>query len=90
MMKFVSPNAFRNEEQLVMKEGIPVTDWFVDAFYGNAEIKTLVSILEQLPPGISELMCHPGYVYMEEPPPGMVSSYRRESIRKSVRSRRDY
>jgi chitin disaccharide deacetylase len=78
MMKFVSPNAFREEEQLVRKEGIPVTDWFVDAFYGNAEIKTLVSILEQLPPGISELICHPGYVHMEKPPPGMDRSYLRE------------
>jgi chitin disaccharide deacetylase len=75
MMKFVSPNAFRNEEQLVREEGIHVTDWFVDAFYGNAEINTLVSILEQLPPGISELMCHPGYAYMDEPLPGMDRSY---------------
>jgi chitin disaccharide deacetylase len=75
MMKFVSPDAFRSEEQLVIQEGIPVTDWFVDAFYGNAEIKTLVAILEQLPPGVSELMCHPGYACTEEPPLGMDGSY---------------
>jgi hypothetical protein len=55
----------------VKQEGIPVTDWLIDSFYGNADIETLISILEQIPPGISELMSHPGYACIEETPPGM-------------------
>ncbi|TVR70663.1 MAG: ChbG/HpnK family deacetylase [Marinilabiliales bacterium] len=75
MMKLVGPNAFREEEMLAKQEGIPVTDWFVDSFYGNADIETFISILEQIPPGISELMSHPGFACIEESPPGMDSSY---------------
>jgi len=75
MMKHVSPNAFREEEKRVIQEGIPVTDWLIDSFYGNADIETFISILEQIPPGISELMSHPGYACSEESPPGMDSSY---------------
>ena len=75
MMKLVSPNAFKEEERLVKQEGIPVTDWLIDSFYGNADTETLISILEQIPPGISELMSHPGYTCIEESPPGMDSSY---------------
>ena len=75
MRKLVSPNAFREEEKLARQEGIPVTDWFIDSFYGNADIETFISILKQIPPGISELMSHPGYACIEESPPGMDSSY---------------
>ena len=75
MMKHVSPDAFKEEERLVKQEGIPVTDWLIDSFYGNADIETLNSILEQIPPGISELMTHPGYACSEEARPGMDTSY---------------
>ena len=75
MMKLVSPNAFREEEKLVKQEGIAVTDWFIDSFYGNADIEILISILEQIPPGISELMCHPGYSHIDEVLPGVDYSY---------------
>ena len=78
MMKHVSPNAFREEEKLVKQEGILVTDWLIDSFYGNADIETLVSILEQIPPGISELMSHPGYACIEGAPKGMDKSYIQE------------
>ncbi|MGF1587387.1 MAG: carbohydrate deacetylase [Bacteroidales bacterium] len=78
MMKLAGPNAFRVEEQLVKQDGIPVTDWLIDSFYGNAEIETLISILEQIPPGISELTSHPGYASLDDTPPGMDNSYMRE------------
>jgi chitin disaccharide deacetylase len=78
MMKHVSPDAFREEERLVKQEGILVTDWLIDSFYGNADIETLVSILEQMPPGISELMSHPGYACVEGAPKGMDKSYIQE------------
>ncbi len=78
MMKLVSPNAFKEEERLVKQEGIPVTDWLIDSFYGNADTETLISILEQIPPGISELMSHPGYACIEGAPKGMDKSYIQE------------
>jgi predicted glycoside hydrolase/deacetylase ChbG (UPF0249 family) len=78
MMKLVSPDAFRQEEELVKQEGIPVTDWLIDSFYGNADIETFISILEQIPPGISELTSHPGYASINETPPGMDNNYIQE------------
>jgi predicted glycoside hydrolase/deacetylase ChbG (UPF0249 family) len=62
MMKHASPKAFMEEERNVRAEGIATPDWFIDSFYGNATIETLVSILEQMPQGLSELVTHPGYI----------------------------
>ena len=78
MMKHVGPNAFKEEEKHVINEGIPVTDWLIDSFYGNARIETFISILEQIPPGVSELTSHPGYASIEDPPPGMDKNYIQE------------
>ncbi len=37
-------------------------DYFLDSFYGEgATLENLRSLLEDLPEGTSELMCHPGY-----------------------------
>jgi predicted glycoside hydrolase/deacetylase ChbG (UPF0249 family) len=42
-------------------EGLRTPDRFVDAFYGaGATLETLARILEELPDGTTELMCHPG------------------------------
>ena len=62
MMKHASPKAFREEERQVRAEGIATPDWFIDSFYANANEETLISILEQLPKGVSELATHPGYI----------------------------
>jgi hypothetical protein len=41
--------------------GVRTTDRFVDRFYGEgAGFETLMEILESLPEGTTELMCHPG------------------------------
>jgi len=41
--------------------GVRTPDRFVDRFYGeNAGFETLADILENLPDGTTELMCHPG------------------------------
>jgi predicted glycoside hydrolase/deacetylase ChbG (UPF0249 family) len=41
--------------------GVRTPDRFVDAFYaGGATASTLARILEELPEGTTELMCHPG------------------------------
>ena len=43
--------------------GIPYPDHFISSFYGaGVSLDHLMSILHSLPEGISELMCHPGFV----------------------------
>ncbi len=56
--------------------GVDCPDSFVIDFYGEANIDsgTLASIVTALPPGTSELMCHPG----EDDADLADSSYRRE------------
>lgn len=45
------------------REGIPAPDHFIDEFYDqSATLADLVRIVEGLPPGTSELMCHPAVV----------------------------
>jgi predicted glycoside hydrolase/deacetylase ChbG (UPF0249 family) len=42
--------------------GVKTPDRFVDRFYGeSAGFETLAEILESLPEGTTELMCHPGH-----------------------------
>lgn len=42
-------------------EGIPTTDRFVDAFYGDgATLERLLEILRETGEGTTEVMCHPG------------------------------
>ncbi len=37
-------------------------DWFIGTFYGDhATAEQLSSIIDQLKPGVSEIMCHPGF-----------------------------
>lgn len=44
----------------MLAEGIKSTNWFIDSFYNNASVENFISILEQLPEGLSEIVCHPG------------------------------
>lgn len=45
------------------REGVPVPDRFVDDFYGDgATLNDLIGIIEDLPVGTSEIMCHPAVV----------------------------
>jgi hypothetical protein len=40
-----------------------VPDWFLESFYANgATRENLKMLVENLPDGTSELMCHPGHV----------------------------
>jgi len=44
------------------ERGITVPDFFFDGFYGHgATPENLLSIIDSLPEGSSELMCHPGH-----------------------------
>ncbi len=45
------------------REGIATTDTFVERFFGqDATLEVLLQILEELPPGVTEIMCHPARV----------------------------
>jgi predicted glycoside hydrolase/deacetylase ChbG (UPF0249 family) len=59
MMKKVGPTAFIEQEKIDKEAGVGMPDWFIDAFFENATVNDLNSIINQLPEGISELMCHP-------------------------------
>ena len=51
----------RQDIGLVQARGVPHPDRFVQSFYGETlALENLLSILEGLPEGISELMTHPG------------------------------
>jgi predicted glycoside hydrolase/deacetylase ChbG (UPF0249 family) len=60
MMKKVSPAAFVEQEKIDSEAGVRMPNWFIDAFFENATVNDLTSIIKQLPEGVSELMCHPG------------------------------
>ena len=60
MMKKVGPAAFVEQEKIDIEAGVKMPDWFIDAFFENATVNDLCSIIKQLPEGVSELMCHPG------------------------------
>ncbi len=45
------------------RAGVPTPDRFLDTFYDEtATLESLLATLDDLPEGVSELMCHPGYV----------------------------
>ena len=56
------PAAYKRQAALLIEERIGTTNWFIDSYYQNASLENFVSILEQLPPGVSEVMAHPGIV----------------------------
>ena len=48
--------------EFLRARGVRTPDRFVDSFYGEvATLENLLAILESLPEGATELMCHPGY-----------------------------
>jgi len=60
LMSKIGPEAFIEQERIMKTTGIKSPDWFIDCFYGNATYECFISILSQLPDGVSEIMCHPG------------------------------
>jgi predicted glycoside hydrolase/deacetylase ChbG (UPF0249 family) len=63
------PESFDDSEQVMRMESVQALtatvhhpDNFITTFYDDsATLEQLLSILDELPPGLSELMCHPGY-----------------------------
>ena len=62
VMPFMLPAAYKRQAELLLEERIGTTNWFIDSYYQNAGLENFISILEQLPPGVSEMMVHPGIV----------------------------
>ena len=60
MMKKVGVQAFIEQERITQESKIQTPDWFIDVFYENATTDVFLSIIDQLPNGVSEIMCHPG------------------------------
>jgi predicted glycoside hydrolase/deacetylase ChbG (UPF0249 family) len=58
----MTQNSFQRTALALRAASIPTTNWLVEALYENARIETMIAIIEQLPPGISEVACHPGFV----------------------------
>ena len=62
VMPYIQPAAYKRQATLLVEERIGTTNWFIDSYYQNASLANFLSILEQLPPGVSEMMVHPGVV----------------------------
>ncbi len=60
VLKKIGREAIILQKDLMLAEGIKSTNWFIDSFYNNASVENFFSILEQLPEGLSEIVCHPG------------------------------
>src|SRR5215470_13430426 len=58
-VRAASPRA----REILRADGLRVPDRFVESFYANgATRENLTKLLESLPDGTTELMCHPGHV----------------------------
>ena len=56
-------NASPSMAEQLRREGVPTPDHFVEEFYGEgATLNDLIGLVEDLPLGTSELMCHPAVV----------------------------
>ncbi len=54
-------NASPRVAEVLNGVGVPTTDHFEDRFYDDGvSVAALLEILSGLPPGVTELMCHPG------------------------------
>ena len=55
----MTPGAVRRQPAVLRAFGVKAPDWFIDGFYGNATVENFIRMLEQLPPGVSEVAVHP-------------------------------
>jgi len=76
LVSHMMPAAYKRQAALLEADGVTATDWFIDAYYGNATLDRFISVIRQLPPGVSEVAVHPaivddqlhsvGAIYVEE------------------------
>lgn len=56
----IVPATYHHKAWLLDNAGIHTTNWLVMALYDKASVKNFISVLKQLPPGVSEIVVHPG------------------------------
>jgi predicted glycoside hydrolase/deacetylase ChbG (UPF0249 family) len=65
LMPQVSPAGANRQPARLKEAGVATTDWFLSDFFDCPYIENFLAVLEQLPEGTSELMCHAGHVDAE-------------------------
>jgi predicted glycoside hydrolase/deacetylase ChbG (UPF0249 family) len=78
LMPEVSPAGFNRLPVQLKAAGVPTTDWFIASFFDCPHLENFLAILEQMPAGISELMCHVGRVDEDLLSEGDTYIYQRE------------
>ncbi len=58
----LSPKAFEQKAALLVARGVPAPDRFIDGYFGRPSVERFLAMLQQLPPGVSEVAVHPGRV----------------------------
>ncbi len=58
----VVPATYKKQAVLLDNAGIKTTNWLVMALYDKPSVANFISVLQQLPPGVSEMVFHPGVV----------------------------
>lgn len=61
-MPHVRPSSLKGRAAELEAEGIAAPEWSLDGYFGRASVESFLAMLRQLPPGVSEVMTHPGYV----------------------------
>ncbi len=61
-MPSIIPSTYQRQADMLEARGIKTTNWLVMALYDKASADGFISALKQLPPGISEIVVHPGYL----------------------------
>jgi predicted glycoside hydrolase/deacetylase ChbG (UPF0249 family) len=62
VMRYMTPAVLKKHATTLKAKGIPAPDWFIDAWSDRPTVEQFVAILRQLPPGICEIVAHPGLV----------------------------
>ncbi len=56
------PSTYKRQAAFLQAQGVKTTNWLIVSLYDKASVENLVSVIRQLPPGVSELVMHPGFV----------------------------
>ncbi|HEY84305.1 MAG TPA: ChbG/HpnK family deacetylase [Chloroflexi bacterium] len=62
MVSVVMAGTYKKQAAYLQAEGVKTTNWLVNALYNKPSVENFVSMLRQLPPGVSELIAHPAVV----------------------------
>jgi len=59
MVSVVMPGTYKRQAAHLQAEGVKTTNWLVNALYNKPSVDNFISVLRQLPPGVSEIIMHP-------------------------------